>query len=65
MPLSGMFSAVCVVSGDLHVLQSGVDPDLPGRGGRADQVDGVFDRGGQVDNLGRARPAVCAGPCQP
>ena len=32
------------VSGDLHVLQRGVDPDLPGRGGRADQVDGVFDR---------------------
>src|SRR6185437_16998140 len=46
------------VPGDLGVLQCGVDPDLPGRGGRAELVDGVFDRGGQVDELGLAWSAV-------
>jgi hypothetical protein len=49
------------VPGDLGVLQRGADLDLPGRGGRADQVDGVFDRGGQVDELGGAWSAVRAG----
>ena len=42
------------VPGDARALQRGADLDLPGRGGRGDQVDGVFDRGGQVDQLGRA-----------
>ena len=49
---------------DLGVLQRGVDPDLPGRGGRGDQVDRVFDRGRQVDQLGRAWSAVGAGQGQ-
>ena len=35
---------------------SGVDPDLPGRGGRADQVAGVFDRGGRHRFRNRTDP---------
>jgi hypothetical protein len=52
------------VPGDLRGLKCRADLDLPGLGGRADQVDGVFDRGGQVDDLGGAWSAVGAGQGQ-
>ena len=48
------------VPGDLRVLQRGADLNLAGLGGRADEVDGVFDRGGQVDELGGQRAGTGA-----
>jgi hypothetical protein len=52
------------VPGDLRILQCRRHPDVLGRRSCPGEVDGVFDRSGQVDNFSVAESAVGAGECQ-